>query len=168
MKHVKKFEKYNDTKFNVKNYNSINDILDIFSNNFKNEKLDNNLTMKIERLDNFYRISIINENNELISNVDIQPLKDKKNSYVAENGKFNIEIKNLHVNENFRNNGLGSKLLQKCIDIFGNQNLYIYPNPNRIKNLNKNNKEKYRKSLINFYSRYGFKKIPTSDFGMKR
>jgi len=119
--------------------------------------------------ENLYRISIDNKiDNSKLGTLDIQPMKDSKNSYFGENNKIYAEIRNLHVEENFRNKHLGSKLMKTAIDVFGDLNLFIYPNPNRIKDLNENNVDDYRESLINFYNKYGFKKIKETGFGMKR
>ena len=167
MKHLKKFENLVEVIQEQKNPENLNEVLDSFSNRIECVNLDDNLTLKIERENTFYRISI-NKNDLELGNVDIQPMIHRTGSYLAENNKVSAEIKNLHVNEEFRNNHLGSALMQKSIDVFGDLNLYIYPNPNRIKDLNENNIDNYRESLIKLYTRYGFEKIKDDGFGMKR
>ncbi len=167
MKHLKKFENLVEVKQDTKNPETLNEVLDSFSNRIESVNLDDKLTLKIERENTFYRISI-NKNDLELGTIDIQPMILRTGSYFAENNKVSAEVKNLHVNEEFRNQHLGSTLIQKAIDAFGDLNLYIYPNPNRIKDLNENNIDNYRESLIKLYTRYGFEKIKDDGFGMKR
>ena len=167
MKHLKKFENLVEVKQEQKTPETLDEVLNSFSDRIENVNLHDNLTLKTERQKTFYRISIYKNDLEL-GTVDIQPMIHRTGSYFAENNKVSAELKNLHVNEEFRNNHLGSTLMQKAIDTFGDINLYIYPNPNRIKDLNESNIENYRESLIKLYTKYGFVKIKDDGFGMKR
>jgi predicted GNAT family N-acyltransferase len=142
-----KYLKYFETRETPK------EILDLFSNRIQNIDLDDNLEMSVERTKGSYKIIIINKlTNKTIARLYIQSIKEK-------NGKYHAEVRRVHVNDEYREKGLGSKLMQKVIDVFGDLNLYLYPSPNRIKDLSDTNREDYRNRLVNFYGKYGFKKV---------
>lgn len=130
------------------------DILDLFTDRIQNIILDD-YELQVQRTKGSYKIVII-DNNKIIARLYLQDIKKKGD-------KFYAEVRRVHVNDEYRDKGLGSKLMQSVIDIFGDFNLYLYPSPNRIKNLNNQNKEEYRNRLVNFYGKYGFKKVGDSN-----
>ena len=67
-------------------------------------------------------------------------------------GKF-AKIVLVHTSEKYTRHGVASALLNKTIDVLKNYNLYLYVIPSQ-----RNSRDKDKKQLVSFYSKFGFEK----------
>lgn len=98
-------------------------------------------------------IAIDKETNKSIGRIYIFDIHEYRE------GKYKGHLARLHVSDNYRNIGIGRKLLETAIHTFNDLYLYGYAVPNRNKGMDDNSKEEYRKRLKLFYNSVGLKSI---------
>lgn len=84
-------------------------------------------------------------------------------------GKIHGYVARVHVSKKFRHSGIGTKMMENIIKIFGDCVLHISSaSPNRIDGLKDENREEYRNKLYTFYEQFGFQRTSTNHTGMIR
>ena len=115
---------------------TIKDLEKTFEEHFKNNKIIDDFKANI-----FSKYFIYKENSNIISFVNYYDLYDR------------FEISYIEVKEEFRNNHIGSQMMEYLIKIGENKNI-----SNITLEVNKNNE-----NAIKLYSKYGFVKVATRE-----
>ena len=90
----------------------------------------------------------------------IKVLEDGKTigcAYIKPSKKGYFKLYRVFVPEERRGEGIGDKLMQVALSVFGDKDIHLSAYPNRISDYEER-KEYYIKKLFEFYEKYGFKR----------
>lgn len=82
--------------------------------------------------------------------------KTKACAYVSSDSKKYHKVYRVFVEESDRGSGYGKMIMEAVIKNFGDLDLYLCAYPNRISDMNDDNKSLYREKLFKFYEKFGF------------
>lgn len=145
----------------IKGYIADQKTMDNWNYLFDYKKDLGEVSIQYRRTNNAFCQNLIH-NNKNVGRIYVFGLQEKNNEihgYVAR----------VHLNPQFRKNGYAIQMMSDIIKNFGHCVLHITSaSPNRIEDLNDDNREVYRDKLYKFYGRFGFVRTSSEHTGMIR